>query len=362
MTLVYHKEKMLFFSRKGKVLFFALLCLVLMERGQEIYASEKRNDEAKAEKDVTPPVIKGVKKLTFFIGDKVDYKKGVTVSDNSDKNPKLEIDTSKVHPKKEGTYPILYTATDASANKRVVEGSVTFQVKDDKAPVIKGVEKLVAHMGAKISYTKDIQVTDNIDKKPKIEVDTQKVNPKKLGTYPISYTATDAAGNKTVVNTTIEIKEALIASPKTEKKMDRVLKRILKKGMTQEEKVVAIYDWMKKNIRYTETTETKYGESVDRAFTRYSGDCFVYAATAQGLLTKAGIENRYITRKPKDFIHNWNIVKVNGKWSHFDACPRRQFYQRIVMMSDKDLMEISKNLKYFRYAFTYDRSAYPKID
>ena len=236
------------------------------------------------------------------------------------------------------------------------------ETADETAPVIKGVKKLTAYIGDKIDYKKGIKVTDDKDEKPILKVDSSKVNKKKPGIYKISYIATDESGNKTVAKTTIELKEKLIASPKTEKKMDAVLKKILKKGMSQKEKATAIFYWVKKNIRYSDySTEKKYAECVDRAFVKYNGDCYVFAAVSQGLLTKAGIENIYISRIPTTFHHNWNIVKIDGKWSHFDTCPRRGVKEPILFMSDKKLMKLSNNLIYHRYAYKYDKKAYPKI-
>ena len=47
----------------------------------------------------------------------ISYKKGVTVTDNQDKNPNLSIDTSKVNLQQEGTYEVIYIATDQAGNK-----------------------------------------------------------------------------------------------------------------------------------------------------------------------------------------------------------------------------------------------------
>ena len=74
--------------------------------------------------DVNPPAISGAKDKTIHLGTKFDPKKGVTVSDDYDKNPKLEIDDGNLNTKKAGKYIITYTATDRSGNKATIERTI----------------------------------------------------------------------------------------------------------------------------------------------------------------------------------------------------------------------------------------------
>lgn len=69
--------------------------------------------------DLEPPVINGVQNIFAYIGDKISYKKGVTISDNYDTNPQLIIDTSLIQSDIEGDYPVTYTAKDKSGNESV---------------------------------------------------------------------------------------------------------------------------------------------------------------------------------------------------------------------------------------------------
>ena len=59
--------------------------------------------------------------MTIVKGEKVDYKLGISVSDNRDPNPTLNIDDSKVNVDKLGRYKVIYTAKDRSGNKVVKE-------------------------------------------------------------------------------------------------------------------------------------------------------------------------------------------------------------------------------------------------
>lgn len=89
--------------------------------------------------DTEPPVISGAKDQTITIGDTVSYKKGVTATDNCDGDVKVEVDSSKVNPKKAGTYEVVYTARDKAGN--VATKKVKFKFKE-KVVVLSTEEQL----------------------------------------------------------------------------------------------------------------------------------------------------------------------------------------------------------------------------
>lgn len=77
--------------------------------------------------DIEPPVFSGIKNRTIFEGDSVSYKKGVTVSDNKDKDITFQVDSSKVNLSKVGTYKVSYTAKDSSGNKASETATITVE-------------------------------------------------------------------------------------------------------------------------------------------------------------------------------------------------------------------------------------------
>ena len=81
--------------------------------------------------DSEAPVISGTKNLEAYVGSTVSYKKGITVTDNADANPTLEIDNSAVNLSKAGVYSITYKATDAAGNTTTVTVSLTVREKPD---------------------------------------------------------------------------------------------------------------------------------------------------------------------------------------------------------------------------------------
>ncbi|MFQ6794627.1 MAG: polysaccharide deacetylase family protein [Thomasclavelia sp.] len=100
------------FSKEGTV--DVVVCLT--DQGDNV--TEKKG-KVKIVKDKQAPEISDLSEISVIVGGKVDYNQGVTVSDNRDPEPKLEIDSSKVDLTKVGTYKVTYTVTDRSGNKTV---------------------------------------------------------------------------------------------------------------------------------------------------------------------------------------------------------------------------------------------------
>ncbi|NLK26764.1 MAG: transglutaminase [Clostridiales bacterium] len=84
--------------------------------------------------DTEPPVILGVRDKLVYIGDALSYREGILVTDNKDENVKLQINSSSVNLKREGTYEVKYTATDLAGNTAVKTATITvkkFVVTDE---------------------------------------------------------------------------------------------------------------------------------------------------------------------------------------------------------------------------------------
>lgn len=111
--------------------------------------------------DTEPPKITGVKNLTVFIGDRVSYKTGVTVTDNQDTNVALVVDTGGVNLKKAGVYNLMYTAKDASGNVAQSQAKVTVMVLPASPLNEDELNKLADTVLAKI-VTKDMKEVDKL--------------------------------------------------------------------------------------------------------------------------------------------------------------------------------------------------------
>lgn len=73
------------------------------------------------ETDTEAPVITGVQEITAYLGDSISYKKGISVTDNSDETVELKIDTSAVDVSTIGDYPVVYSASDSAGNMTSVD-------------------------------------------------------------------------------------------------------------------------------------------------------------------------------------------------------------------------------------------------
>lgn len=155
------------------------------------------------------------------INHEYDPKKNIQqVFFHSDSDVKIsgDINTNKI-----GNYEITYQLKNYKKTCKV-------SVKDTKAPdlklkaykadmkettltLVKDIEKPIIHtdtisvyVGSKPNYKSYVEVTDNLDSKPKIKIDSSKVKTKKTGIYKLLVTATDRSGNKAKakINVTVE--------------------------------------------------------------------------------------------------------------------------------------------------------------
>ena len=176
--------------------------------------------------------------------------------------------------------------------------------------------------------------------------DSSKVNLKKEGKYEVPYIATVTAGNTATETITITVLKKpwdYVDPEELDKLADSVLDMIIKDGMSDKEKLKAIFQWTKKRISYTGSTYKKnWMWAAVQGIKKGSGDCFTYYGTARALLTRAGFENLCVTRI--DNTHYWNLVKYNGNWYHFDTCPHIKYPFDGFLRTDAN-MEYSKKKK-----------------
>lgn len=108
--------------------------------------------------DTQAPVFTLSESFTSFLGESIRYKTHVTVTDNSGAYD-LKIDTSKVNPDAEGSYPVVYTATDESGNSSSVEITLTVAKKTaDEEALFSRVDAILAEI-----------INDNMTQREKAE-------------------------------------------------------------------------------------------------------------------------------------------------------------------------------------------------
>ena len=159
--------------------------------------------------DTTAPVISlvGEATISLIVGDTYT-EQGATVTDNVDTDltatPSGNVDTAT-----EGTYTVTYTATDAAGNQGTATRTVFVSAPgvDTISPVITLVGESTISLTVGDTYAEQgATVTDNVDSDLNAVI-TGEVDTSTAGSYTITYTATDTAGNQGTATRTVIVSE-----------------------------------------------------------------------------------------------------------------------------------------------------------
>ena len=267
---------------------------------------------------------------------------------------------------KEGQQTVVIVVSDAYGNVTEQEVSLTLK-KDTEAPVIETAYIKVL-LKESISYKKNITVSDNCDEASdiKLEIDNSGVNLNQEGSYKITCTATDKAGNASTKEILVQV-VAADASTHTQEEIntlcDQVLAKIIDDSMTLEEKAYAIYAWTRSNIGYmNETPKDGWLNGAYRGLVKRGGDCYTYAATAKALLERIGLEPVMIKKEKNantsQSNHYWMLLDLGDGYYHYDPTPRADgtwFF----MWTDAEILAYSNAHK---GSHNFTRDLYPKIN
>ncbi len=267
----------------------------------------------------------------------------------------LTIDTSVP-----GEYPVWIMAGDQTLESKIV-------ICDAEAPIVMA-DDIYVTVGGSVAYKKNVHAYDNVDADDAltIEIVRDGVDLNTEGQYTYIANVSDASGNIGSDTATIYVlpADANVANiDEVNDLADAVLEDIIKEDMTKKQIIKAIYDWIRKNTRYTTyDQESDYVLGAYDGFTNHTGNCFNYAAMAKFLLTRAGIDNidivKVVPEGSTDIpTHFWNLVNIGEGWYHYDVTPRKDgstfFY-----ITDAEMHEYSDN---HNYTHRYDESLYPEI-
>lgn len=303
--------------------------------------------------DTTPPSVTPIN-IESWKGDEVlpvDFIESVSdysqVRMSFDQVPDFEIP---------GNQEVTVIIEDFAGNKTEIKPMLTIK-EDTEPPVFSGVKDKTIYEGESISYKKGVSVVDNRDKEIKFQVDSSTVNLNKAGDYKASYTAEDLAGNKAVEKVTITVIPLTITDEMLNEKTDKILAKITKDGMTKRETALEIFNWIKRNLTYTGTSDKNdWRKEAYRGMVDGLGDCFTYYAVAEALLTRAEIDNMRVTRVGGRTQHFWSLVNCGDGWYHFDSCPNKD-KMRAFMLTDAEVEEYTK--KRGNNYYVYDKTLYP---
>ncbi|MBE6958400.1 MAG: DUF5011 domain-containing protein [Ruminococcaceae bacterium] len=207
-------------------------------------------------------------------------------------------------------------------------------VVDTAAPLISGTKDLEVYAGDAVSYKSGVTVTDDLDPKPTLSIDNSQVDLSKPGVYSVTYTATDASGNKSsvTVKLTVKVKPENYVDPEViYAKADAILAQFIRPDMTDREKAEAVYVWTRRSVHLTYGSAPKGfdHESADWLQCAYQlinkdvikGDCFFFFAAQKLLLQRLGLPTIDCEKIYDGNTHHyWLLVSVDGgkSYYHFD--------------------------------------------
>lgn len=271
-----------------------------------------------------------------------------------------------------GVYDLAIILTDQVGNE--LERTVQFTLMvDDIPPVLSGVKDISAYIGKPVAYKSGVTVTDNSSCAIDLQIDSSKVDLFTLGFYPVTYTATDAAGNKTVVEVDVYVYDYEVTPALLNEKLDPVIDRIISDGMTKEEQCRAVYRYVYNNIKYVSTSnKSDWMRAAYLGLDEGQGDCFTYYALSKAFLDRLGIENMCIQRSAQASAsmketHFWNYVNIgdseNPQWYHFDTTHLRDgvYSGKLVLITEQQLQHYNHMIRNDGGLFyDYDHTGYPR--
>lgn len=256
-----------------------------------------------------------------------------------------------------GTQKVTIQVEDEGGNTVMADANLTLK-EDTEAPVFTGVKDIVVYLGDSVSYKAGVKATDNSDGEISYDVDNSTVDLNTPGNYSVTYTAKDRAGNEASAVVTVTVCKRAYDIETIDLLADKVLAEIITDDMSQYDKLVAIYNWVRGNVGYINHSDK--GDWVKAAYEGLAlgqGDCYVFACVAKELLTRAGINNMDIEKIPAKTSHYWNLVDIGEGWYHYDTCPRKD-KSVFCYVSDADLMEYSNS---HNLSHNYDKTIYTNI-
>ncbi len=104
----------------------------------------------------------------------------------------------------------------------------------------------------------------------------------------------------------------------------RILQDLRLDGMSEYEKICAIYDWLCSNVTYDDSepadeTAMLLQHSAYAALVEKTAVCQGYATAFYRLALMAGLDARVVTGYGDGGPHGWNIVRLDGQWYYVDA-------------------------------------------
>jgi len=220
-----------------------------------------------------------------------------------------------------------------------------------------------------VNYPTDVTAFDDFGRPVDVHINDSYVDINTPGTYIAIYWAEDLTGLVTEIEMTVYI---MTVNPEAVyQQLDSILSGIINDNMTQQEKALAIHNWVRSNISNTSTSHDGLtsleiaGEVLQRS--SRSGNSKVFAAISEVLLDRAGIPVRQIERiESAATPHHWLLINPDEKgWHHFDPFRTGLVLGNLTaMFTDDEARDITRRVRaQYRTEdyYTYDKELHPDI-
>ena len=239
------------------------------------------------------------------------------------------------------------------------------------------------------SYREGVSAVDDVDGPVAVTIDASAVDLTVPGEYTVTYSAQDAAGNRTEQTVTVTVVETAtvdqgrdeqtedeppgetgiggvplseVTQEDVDRLCDQILGRITSSGMSQRDKAKAIFNYVNGHVKYVGSSDkSSWLVGAYVGLTRGRGDCYNYFACSKALLTRAGIPNVDLQRAGGNSRHYWQLVNTGDGWYHFDACPHPTGYPLYAfMITEAQARAYTEQVKDARLNYyVYDYGACP---
>ncbi len=315
--------------------------IIVLLDGQENYALIEV-------KDTTPPTLKMLK-TAGFLNHPEPPETFASVSDVTGTTLTYmdEPDWSKE------LQQVTLVATDAADNRTEETFTLTL-APDADPPEIYGVVDRIAYVGEPIAYLKEVYAEDNADGRTEVTVESV-ADMQTPGKYAVTFTAEDAAGNRTSASCTYTLVAATVSEQDVRALAQGVLKEIINDNMVQAEKLKAVFDYVRSHVHYVgDSDKTDWRKEAVRGFRTGRGDCFTFYSVTRALLDELGIEYMSVTRLGGATRHYWTIVNLGTGWYHFDTTISSTHKSKCFMWTNEQC-QVKPHF------WRFDSSKYPEI-
>ena len=256
---------------------------------------------------------------------------------------------------------------DIYGNTLEVVSSLTILL-NESPPVVEGTDTIVTMVNDPILYRQGVTAHDSFGRELEVQFDASEVNQFEKGVYTVKYWAVDLSGQMSEIIEEI-VHVLTVDLDYVYNEVDKALASILTDNMTQLQQVQAIHSWVRRNVSYSmgRGGPVTAHEGAYRALRDRRGNCYIFYSISEILLTRAGIENMRIERKPGyRTTHLWNLVNPDGLgWHHYDSFPTRLgLGTPLSYFTDSQSRNFSRqigNINGMHYYYTYDPELYPEV-